>query len=132
MDNLLQSITNINSAVNGIVDSPQLTMIRNAENDAARADITKAALRRLYFRVAFLLSGQKKLVVDGETFFSMDALAAHAQALANRSLDDFRRFCRLLIRDDSTLDPQFETWLEATGYAGALEAWQLAMQGSSG
>ena len=129
---LRQKILSAYARLNGITDSPQLTVIRNAENDAARADITKAALKRLYFRVAFLLSGQKKLVVDGETFFSMDALAAHAQALANRSLDDFRRFCRLLIRDDSTLDPQFETWLEATGYTGALEAWRLAMQRSNG
>lgn len=110
--------------INGIADGPQLAAIRAAEEAAQRPDISAPDMERLYYRIAYLLSGQKKLLIGGESYFSLEELSAHLQALANQSVELFREACRLLIWDDRTLDPQFETWLEATGHVRALEAWR--------
>ena len=59
-----------------------------------------------------------------KSFFSVEELAAHMQALSNQSFDSFQVFAHQLIQDTRTLDAQFEIWLEAIGHQQALEAWR--------
>ena len=85
-------------------------------------------IKKLHYRIAYLLSGQKKLALGEKSFFSVEELAAHMQALSNQSFDSFQAFAHQLIQDTRTLDAQFEIWLEATGHQQALEAWRQILK----
>ena len=81
-------------------------------------------MKRLHYRIAYLLSGQKKLLIGQDSFFSPEELAAHMQSLADHSFESFQAFSHLLVPDSGTLDAQFEVWLEATEHGQALTAWR--------
>ena len=115
--------------INALPEGPLLAAIRAAEEAAARPGTPKDAMKRLIYRAAYLLSGQKKLFIDGKSYFSLQELSAHMQLLANSSFEDFRLFAHRLMPDEKTLDPQFEAWMEALGHTRTLETWrqQLAL-----
>lgn len=121
---LRQKILSNYAAINKIDDNPQLAVIRAAEATAARIDLTAIGLRRLHYQIAYHLSGQKKLLIGGNTFYSVEELSAYMQSLATESFTKFRRFAHTLMISDRDLDPQFETWLEAQGHYEALDAWR--------
>lgn len=121
---LRQGILSAFARINDIGDNPQTIAIRAAETEAVRTDLSDQTVKRLHYRVAYILSGQKKLCVGGESFFSLEALSAHMQALADRSIERFLQFSHELIQTGESLDPQFEIWMEVTGHKQALDAWR--------
>lgn len=121
---LRQGILSAYARLNGIEDGPQLAAIRAAEEAAAQPDLTRQDMKRLHYRIAYLLSGQKKLLIGQDSFFSPEELAAHMQSLADHSFESFQAFSHLLVPDSGTLDAQFEVWLEATEHGQALTAWR--------
>lgn len=121
---LRQKVLSAYAQINGIENNPQLSAIRAAESAAQQTDITKNDLMLLHYRMAYLLSGQRKLQIGGVSFFSLKELSAHMYSLSKQSFEAFRQFSHLLIQDDRTLDPQFEIWMEATGHSQALQAWR--------
>ena len=121
---LRQRILSAYAQINGITDNPQLAAVRAAEAAAQQTGLSKYDWKRLHYRMAYLLSGQRSLQIGGLSFFSVKDLSAHLQALADQSLEAFQKFSHLLMLADRTLDPQFEVWLEATGHAQALRAWR--------
>ena len=124
---LRQNTLSAYAQIHEIKDNPQLTAIGAVEKASQQPDLTKDAMERLHYRIAYLLSGQKKLLVGCDSFFSLEELSAHMQALADQSFEAFQEFCHKLIQDDRTLNPQFEIWLEATGHSQALEAWRQTL-----
>ena len=124
---LRQRILSAYAKINGIEENPQLMAIRAAEEASAHMDLSPLDAKKLHFRIAYLLSGQKKLLIGQIAFFSVEELTSHMQSLANQSFEAFREFSHRLIRDNRTLDPQFEVWLEATGHHQALEAWKQTL-----
>ena len=121
---LRQKVLSAYAQINGIENNPQLSAIRAAESAAQQTDITKNDLMLLHYRMAYLLSGQRKLQIGSASFFSLKELSAHMYSLSNQSFEAFRQFSHLLIQEDRTLDPQFEIWMEATGHSQALQAWR--------
>ncbi len=110
--------------LNALDEGPLMAAIRAAEEAAAQPATSKDATKRLHYRLAYLLSGQKKLVIDGKSYFTLEELSAQMQLEADRSFEGFRLFAHRLMPDERTLDPQFEAWMEALGHAGTLEAWR--------
>ena len=121
---LRQKILSAYIKINDIPDNPQVMATRAAEEAAKQTDLSPLAIKRLHYRIAYLLSGQKKLLIGKDSFFSVEELSAHMQSLADKSFESFQLFSHQLIQDNRTLDPQFEIWLEATGHIQALEAWR--------
>ena len=121
---LRQGILSAYAQINGIESSPQLTVIKAAEIAAAQPGLSDDDMKRLHYRVAYQLSGQKKLSIGGKTFYSLAELSAHLQALANRSFRDFQQFSHILVQGNERLDPQFEIWMEVMGHVNALAEWR--------
>ena len=121
---LRQRILTAYAQVNEIEDNPQMAAIHAAEEISRQTDLSVLDIKKLHYRIAYLLSGQKKLLLGEKSFFSVEELAAHMHELSNQSFESFQAFAHQLIQDSRTLDAQFEIWLEATGHQQALEAWR--------
>ena len=121
---LRQRILTAYAQINEVENNPQMEAIHAAEEISAQTDLSALDIKKLHYRIAYLLSGQKKLALGEKSFFSVEELAAHMQALSNQSFDSFQVFAHQLIQDTRTLDAQFEIWLEAIGHQQALEAWR--------
>ena len=101
-----------------------MAAIHAIEEISRQTDLSSFDIKKLHYRIAYLLSGQKKLLLGEKSFFSVEELGSHMQDLSNQSFDSFQTFAHQLIQDNRTLDPQFEIWMEATGHQHALEAWR--------
>ena len=121
---LRQRILTAYAQINEIAENPQLAMIQAVEETSRQTDLSPLDIKKLHYRIAYLLSGQKKLLLGEKVFFSVEELASYMQELSNQSFSSFQSFAYQLIPDSRTLDAQFEIWMEATGHQQALEAWR--------
>lgn len=79
----------------------------------------------LMYMVGFLLCGVPALVMEGETFFTVEELARWLEARCRRSSAAFTRACHRLLDVDGLLDPQLEAWLIALGHHQDVVKWQV-------
>lgn len=81
--------------------------------------------RRLnLFLLGYMLSGKKNLRLGTLDFRSLTELSAHLGGMLAQSVERFEEFCRKLVGDDGTLDPQFEAWMVALGHRDKLTVWK--------
>ena len=74
--------------------------------------------------MAYMLSGQKLLLLNGEQFRTVGELAAYMRSVLDESFDSFESLCHKLVGYDGQLDFQLETWLIAIGKQKELETWR--------
>lgn len=79
---------------------------------------------RTYYLMAYMLSGQKLLLLNGEQFRTVGELAAYMRSVLDDSFDSFESLCHKLVGYDGQLDFQLETWLIAIGKRKELETWR--------
>ena len=79
---------------------------------------------RTYYLMAYMLSGQKLLLLNGEQFRTVGELAAYMRSVLDESFDSFESLCHKLVGYDGHLDFQLETWLIAIGKQKELETWR--------
>jgi len=84
-------------------------------------------MRRTYYLMAYTLSGQKLLLLDGEQFRTIGELAGYMRIVLNESYDRFESLCHRLIDYDGNLDFQLETWLIAIGKQNEFDKWRASM-----
>lgn len=84
-------------------------------------------VRRAYFLMAYTLSGQKLLSLDGQKFRTVGELAGYMKEKVERSRADFEKLCHRLIDRDGNLDFQMEAWLIAIGKQKELDLWRASM-----
>jgi serine/threonine protein kinase len=77
-----------------------------------------------YYLMAYMLSGQKILDIDGAQYRDMGELADYMKKLLNESYKKFQAFCHRLIDDNDILDVQFESWIIAIGKRKELDRWK--------
>lgn len=82
---------------------------------------------RTYFLMAYTLSGQKLLLLDGEQFRTVGELAGYMRSVLDESYDRFEALCHRLIDYDGNLDFQLETWLIAIGKQNELDKWRESL-----
>jgi serine/threonine protein kinase len=82
-----------------------------------------------YYAMAYLLSGQKILCMDGKQFQSIPELTAYMKELLDTSCEEFEAFCRKWIDSEDRLNVQLEAWLIALGKQAELNAWRRALLG---
>lgn len=84
-------------------------------------------MRRTYYLMAYSLSGQKLLLLDGEQFRTVGELVGYMRSLLDESYERFESLCHRLVDYDGNLDFQLETWLLAIGKQKELEEWRSSM-----
>lgn len=84
-------------------------------------------LLRTYYMMAYMLSGQKLLLLDGEQFRTVGELATYMKNLLAESFDRFESLCHRLVDYNGNLDFQLETWLVAIGKKKEIERWKRSM-----
>lgn len=84
-------------------------------------------MRRTYYLMAYTLSGQKLLLLDGEQFRTVGELAGYMRSVLDESYDRFESLCHRLIDYDGNLDFQLETWLIAIGKQNEIDKWRASM-----
>jgi len=93
----------------------------------AAPDCTMREKTCLMYMVGFLLCGTAALVLEGETFYTVEQLASWLEGRAKRSSAAFTRACHRLLDADHLLDPQLEAWLIALGRRQDVALWQAEM-----
>ena len=84
-------------------------------------------MQRTYYLMAYTLSGQKLLLLDGEKIRTVGELASYMRDTLEESFDKFESLCHRLVDYDGNLDFQLETWLIAIGKQKELEEWRASM-----
>lgn len=84
-------------------------------------------MQRTYYFMAYTLSGQKLLLLDGEQIRTVGELASHMKNALSESFDSFESLCHRLIDYDGNLDFQLETWLIAIGKQKEIEKWRTSL-----
>lgn len=80
-----------------------------------------------YYKMAYLLSGQKLFAIGKKRLKNVSELTAHMKGLLDSSYEEFEEFCHALIDYDDILDVQLEAWLIALGKRKELEAWRHSL-----
>lgn len=88
---------------------------------------TGTDMRKTYFLMAYTLSGQKLLLLDGEQFRTVGELVGYMRSVLNESYERFESLCHRLIDYDGNLDFQLETWLIAIGKQKEIDKWRASM-----
>ena len=78
----------------------------------------------LMYMVGFLLSGVAACVIEGETFYTAEDMAAWLVGRSKRSSTAFTHACHRLLDENHLLDPQVEAWLCAIGHRQNVARWQ--------
>lgn len=86
--------------------------------------LNRTDLRRTFYLMAYTLSGQKLLMLDGEQFRTVGEFAAYLQGKLDESYKAFEKLCHRLADYEGNLDLQLETWLIAIGKQQELEHWR--------
>jgi serine/threonine protein kinase len=85
------------------------------------------SLRRTFYLIAYTLSGQKILNIDGQKFYTVGQFADFMKEKLNESLETFKNMCAKLINADGNLDIQLEMWLIAIGKKKEIDEWRKLM-----
>lgn len=84
-------------------------------------------MQRTYYLMAYTLSGQKLLLLDGQQIRTVGELASYMRSVLDESFDRFESLCHRLVDYDGNLDFQLETWLMAIGKQKEIEKWRASM-----
>ena len=82
-----------------------------------------------YYLTGYMLSGQRTLIIQGNTFHNVDELVAVLHQRLKTSEAGFQNLCDTLIDGTGTLNEQFEAWLITLGKHEELEKWKSAEYG---
>ena len=82
---------------------------------------------RTFYLMAYTLSGQKLLNIEGQQFRTVGELAGYMRNQLELSFDAFERLCHKLVDYDGNLDTQLEMWLITIGKKKELENWRTLM-----
>ena len=111
-------------------DSRRGLLYANVENQYQLAEINHHTTRKRgqMFLMAYLLSGEKKLVTRLGTFTTLEELGEAVKAKLRESEDALDRYSIYFVdKDDLTLQPLFQAWLSLQGKKAAEVAEQLGV-----
>ena len=77
-----------------------------------------------YYTLAYMLSGQKVLYVDGRQMKTVPELTDYMKSLLDSSYEAFEAFCHRMIDYENNLDVQLEAWLIAIGKRKEIDNWK--------
>ena len=111
-------------SLNRLTDTPQAVAVRALEDAFADCPRDAGHQQLIFFQTAYLLSGQRRLALGEQVFYTPAELAAHMQQLGETDFARLQKFCHSLMTIDYALQPQLEAWLIACGHQDQLTAWR--------
>ncbi len=105
----------LKKAAAAIEDSYELELINGTD------------MKRTYYLMAYTLSGQKLLLLNGEQFRTVGELANYMRSVLDESFERFESLCHKLVDYDGNLDFQLETWLIAIGKQKEIDKWRASI-----
>ena len=114
-------------------NSVMLDAVKALEASQKAFGKTPRQRKRNLYLTAYMLSGQRILSHNGESYHSLEELTTHMRQILgdnNQHLDAFKAFCHTLVDTRDRLDPAFEAWLIALGKQDAIDRWK-AMLGAT-
>ena len=85
--------------------------------------------KKVYYLMAYMLSGQKIFNFEGKQFRTVEELARYMKEKLDVSYEAFQSICHKLIDYKDNLDLQFECWLIALGKGNELKSWKTNLKG---
>ncbi|MDR1322444.1 MAG: protein kinase [Gracilibacteraceae bacterium] len=85
-------------------------------------------LLKTFYLMAYALSGQKLLYLEGQQFRTVGELAGYMRERLEESFEAFEKLCHRLVDYDGNLDIQLEMWLITIGKKKELENWRALMR----
>lgn len=109
--------------------APSNTDLKNAADsiETMKKVGEKGNRERIYYMMAYMLSGQKIFNFDGNQFRAVGELTTYMKELLDNSYETFQNFCHKLIDFEDNLDVQLECWLIALGKRKELEQWRNSL-----
>ena len=110
-------------------DSAMISALEALES-AYRAAGSVREKKLCLYKTAYMLSGQYILWIDGKEFHTVEDLVGYMKKLLGENcenLDEFRKFCHILMDRHDHLHPALESWLLALDKHDALASWKAAM-----
>jgi len=83
---------------------------------------------KIYYMMAYMLSGQKIFNCNGKQFRTLGELTDYMKGLLDKSYEKFQEFCHKLINYKDELDVQFECWLIALGKSSEISNWRNSLK----
>jgi len=111
----------------GVEDAEILNAVKGIESSFAALNGNLENRTRVYYIMAYMLSGTKVYNYKGEQFDSIQSLTEYMNSLLEESYDDFRNFCYELMNGDGELEAQFESWLICLGKQNEISQWRKAL-----
>lgn len=105
----------LKKAATAIEDSYELEIINGTD------------MKRTYYLMAYTLSGQKLLLLNGEQIRTVGEFANYMRRVLDESFDSFESLCHKLVDYDGNLDFQLETWLIAIGKQKEIDKWRASL-----
>jgi predicted Ser/Thr protein kinase len=122
-ERMLSNYVSIKAAENkGLADA-----VKGLEDAYQIAETQRVKKKNLYL-MAYMLSGQKLMHMEGKEFRTVGEFADYLKGLLDESYDKFEAVCHKLIDYDDNLDVQFESWLLALGKKQELNAWRKGLK----
>ena len=100
-------------------------MAYESSNRTYRTDARQKLIN--YYMLAYMLSGNKVLHMNGMKFKTVDNLALYLKEKLDVSFEEFEKVCNMLIDYNDILEPQFESWLLSLGKKAELEQWRKSL-----
>lgn len=122
-EKILSAYINQTSPKNEKLKSAALAIEKSYEIEK----IEKTDLKRTYYLMAYTLSGQKLLLLNGEKFRTVGELYNYMRSALDESYEKFESLCHKLVDYDGNLDFQLETWLIAIGKQDEIDKWRASM-----
>lgn len=110
--------------ISAIAEEGQRAAIAAMEDRYAQENCAGREKALLMYLVGFMLCGVAALIIDGDTFCTVEELAAWLASRCRRSTAAFTRACHRLLDENHLLDPQLEAWLIAQGRRQDVQKWQ--------
>ena len=79
---------------------------------------------KIYYLLAYLLSGKRELKLSEKIFTTIEELVDYMNYVMSQSEDEFENFCYNLINENNELNIEFESWLISLGKRSKLEDWK--------
>lgn len=111
-------------------EDPQFREALEALENAYRAAGSGRERKLCLYQTGYMLSGQRILWIGGEEFHTLDELTGYMKEILGENcqhLEEFRKFCHILMDRYDHLHPGLESWLLALGKQEAVDNWRAAM-----
>jgi hypothetical protein len=101
--------------------------VKKLEDTFADSNKSLRDRTRLYYLVAYMLSGTRIFHYKNEDFKGIEEITAYMGALVRESYEEFRVMCYDLMNGDGELDVQFESWLISMGKNQEIRQWKASL-----